>query len=159
VRIFRGMMGMTDIASEADIACPARKIFDVITDFGGQDRWLARSSAFRGTTEVSTVPVTLGTTYREPGPFGVRNGTVTEFEPPDRITFHQPMTMRLHAGTVDVTLRYTLIPRASVTHVARVVTITVPWPLKLVQPILVRAFRVESRRTLLALKAHADTLP
>jgi len=150
---------MTDIAVEADIACPAGKIFDVITDFRGQDRWLARSTAFRGTTEVSADRVTLGTTYREPGPLGVRNGTVTEFEPPARITFHQPMTLKLHAGTVDVTLRYTLIPRGSHTHVGRVVTITVPWPLKLVRPLLVRAFRAESGRTLLALKAYADTLP
>jgi len=35
---------------------------------------------------------------------------VTEFERPVKITFHQPMTIRLHAGTVDVTLRYTLTP-------------------------------------------------
>jgi uncharacterized protein YndB with AHSA1/START domain len=150
---------MTDIVSEADIECPAGKIFDVIADFGGQDRWLARSSAFHGTTAVSSGPVTLGTTYREPGPFGVRNGTVTEFERPAKITFHQPMTMKLHAGTVDVTLRYTLIPQAGLTHVGRVVTIAIPWPLKLVQPVLVRAFRAESLRTLLALKAYADTLP
>jgi hypothetical protein len=150
---------MTDIASEADIECPAGKIFDVITDFSGQDRWLARSSAFRGTTRVSSDPVTLGTTYREPGPFGVRNGTITEFDRPARVTFHQPMTMKLHAGIVDVTLRYTLVPRTGLTHVRRVVTIAVPWPLKLLQPLLVRAFRTESRRTLLALKAYADTLP
>jgi uncharacterized protein YndB with AHSA1/START domain len=150
---------MTDIASAADIQCPAGKIFDVITDFRGQDRWLAHSSAFRGTTAVSSDPVTLGTTYREPGPFGVRNGTVTEFERPAKITFHQPMTMKLHAGTVDVTLRYTLIPEGGLTHVGRVVTVTVPWPLKLVQPVLLRAFRAESRRTLLALKAYADALP
>lgn len=150
---------MTTITSDADIRCPAETIFDLITDFRGQDRWLARSSAFRGTTGVSTDLVTLGTTYREPGPFGVRNGTVTEFEPPAAITFHQPMTMRLHGGTVDVTLRYTLIPRAGLTHVRRVVTITVPRSLKLVQPILVRAFRTESLRTLLALKAYADSLP
>jgi uncharacterized protein YndB with AHSA1/START domain len=149
---------MTDIASEADIECPAGKIFDVITDFSGQDRWLARSSAFRGTTQVSSDPVTLGTTYREPGPFGVRNGTVTEFDRPARVTFHQPMTMKLHAGIVDVTLRYTLVPRTGLTHVRRVVTIVVPWPLKLLQPLLVRAFRIESRRTLLALKAYADAL-
>jgi len=149
---------MTDIAAVADIACPAPKIFDLITDFSGQGRWLARSSSFRGTTEVSSDPVTLGTTYREPGPAGVRNGTVTEFEPPATITFHQPMTMRLHAGTVDVTLRYTLTPQAGVTQVRRVVRIVVPWSLKLVQPLLVHAFRTESRRTLLALKAYADTL-
>ena len=149
---------MTEIPSEADIRGPAEKIFDVIIDFRGQDRWLAPSSAFHGTSEISTNPVTLGTTYREPGPLGVRNGTVTEFERPAKVTFHQPMTLRLHSGTVDVTLRYTLTPGAGSTHVKRVVTITVPWPLKLIQPVIVHAFRVESGRTLLALKAYADTL-
>ena len=56
--------------------------------------------------------MTLGTTYREPGPLGVRHGTVTEFERPTKITFHQPMAMALHSGTVDVTVRYTLAPTA-----------------------------------------------
>jgi uncharacterized protein YndB with AHSA1/START domain len=151
---------MPALPAEADIRCPAEKIFDVITDFGGQDRWLAQSSAFRGTTAISSDPVTLGTTYCEPGPFGVRNGTVTEFERPTAVTFRQPMTLRLRAGTVDVTLRYTLTPGpvTGVTHVARVVTITVPPRLRLIQPVLVRAFRTESTRTLMALKAYAETL-
>jgi uncharacterized protein YndB with AHSA1/START domain len=149
---------MPVIPAGADIRCPAEKIFDLIIDFRGQDRWLTTSSAFHGTSEISSDPVALGTTYREPGPFGVRNGTVTELERPARVTFHQPMTMRLHAGTVDVTLRYTLTPGSAATHVARVVTITVPWRLKPVQPVLVRAFRTESTRTLMALKAYADTL-
>jgi hypothetical protein len=107
---------MPVLPAEADIRCPAEKIFDVITDFGGQDRWLARSSAFRGTTAISPGPVTLGTTYVEPG------------------------------------------PAAGVTHVTRVVTMTVPRRLRLIQPVLVRAFRAESTRTLMALKAHADAL-
>lgn len=131
----------------------------MIIDLRGQDRWLTESSAFHGTSDISSNPVTLGTTYREHGPFGVRNGTVTEFERPTRLTFHQPMTMKLHAGTVDVTLRYTLTPKAESTHVKRVVTLGVPWTLKLLQPLLVHAFRVESGRTLLALKAYADKLP
>jgi uncharacterized protein YndB with AHSA1/START domain len=151
---------MPVLPAGADIRCPAEKIFDVITDFGGQERWLSKSSAFRGTTAISPDPVCLGTTYREPGPFGVRNGTVTEFERPTAITFRQPMTLRLGAGIVDVTLRYTLTPgpAAGVTHVARVVTITVPPRLRLLQPVLLRAFRTESTRTLMALKAYADTL-
>ncbi|HEY1919040.1 MAG TPA: SRPBCC family protein [Streptosporangiaceae bacterium] len=150
---------MIDIPAEADIHCPAETIFDLITDLRGQDRWLPRSSSFRGTADISDDPVRLGTTYREPGPTGVRIGTITEFERPVKITFHQPMTMRLHAGTVDVTLRYTLSPGADGTHVKRVVTIGIPWSLRLMRPVLVRAFRTESGRTLLALKAHADTLP
>ena len=144
--------------SEADIRCPAETIFDLITDFRGQDRWLTTSSAFHGTFEVSSNPVTLGTTYREPGPFGVRNGTVTEFERPTKVTFHQPMTMKLGLGIVDVTVRLTLTPAGDTTHVKRVVTIGVPWRLKPLQPVFAREFRVESARTLLALKAYADTL-
>lgn len=147
---------MIDMPSEADIGCPAEKIFDLITDFGGQDRWLPKSSSYHGTTLLSSGPVTLGTAYREPGPFGVRNGTVTEFERPVRITFHQPMTMILHAGTIDVTVRYTLTPAAGGTRVRRLVTIVIPRSLRLARPLLARAFRKESARTLLALKAHAD---
>ena len=124
-----------------------------------QDRWLTLSSAYHGTLEISSDPVTLGTTYREPGPLGVRHGEVTEFDRPTAITFHQPMTMRLHAGTVDVVMRYTLTPADGVTRVRRVVTLGIPWSLKLVQPVLVRAFRTESSRTLFALKAYADQLP
>ena len=150
---------MIEIPSEADIQCSAEKIFDLIIDLRGQDRWLAKSSSFRGTTDISTNPVTLGTTYREREPSGVRNGTVTEFERPTKITFHQPMTMKLHLGTIDVLMRYTLTPQAGSTHVKRVVTLRIPWSLKLAQPVLVRAFRVESGRTLAALKAYADKLP
>jgi uncharacterized protein YndB with AHSA1/START domain len=148
-----------EIPAQADIGCPAETIFDLITDFKGQDRWLTTSSAFRGTTAISSNPVVLGTTYREPGPLGVRNGTVTEFERPAKITFHQPMTMRLHTGTVDITLRYTMTPAGGSTHVTRVVTIGIPRSLKVIQPVIIRAFRVESGRTLLALKAYADNLP
>jgi len=145
---------MTELKLEADIGCPAEKVFDLITDFGGQDRWLAPSSSFRGTTVLTSGPVALGTRYRESEPFGVRNGSVTEFERPARVTFHQPMTIRLHAGTIDVTVRYTLTPDAGSTHVTRMVTLGIPWPLKLFQPVLAGAFKKESSRTLLALKAY-----
>jgi uncharacterized protein YndB with AHSA1/START domain len=147
---------MTELKLEADIGCPAEKVFDLITDFGGQDRWLVPSSSFRGTIVLTPGPVALGARYRESEPFGVRNGTVTEFERPATVTFHQPMTIRLHAGTIDVTVRYTLTADAGSTHVTRVVTLGIPWRLKLFQPVLVGAFNKESRRTLLALKAYAD---
>jgi uncharacterized protein YndB with AHSA1/START domain len=150
---------MTEITLDADIDAAAEKIFDLITDFGGQDRWLPTSSSFRGTTLLSPGPVALGARYRESDPFGVRNGTVTEFEPPVKVTFHQPMTLRLHAGIVDVTVAYTLTPAAGSTHVTRVVTLGIPRSLGLARPVLVRAFRAESTRTLLALKAHAGQPP
>lgn len=146
---------MTELKLEADIDGPAEKIFDLITDFGGQDRWLPRSSSFRGTTLMSDGPVTLGSRYRESDPFGIRNGTVTEFEPPAKVTFRQPMTLRLHAGTIGVTVAYTLTPAAGLTHVTRIVTLEIPRSLRLARLPLIRAFRRESTRTLLALKTHA----
>jgi hypothetical protein len=76
---------MIELPCAADIRCSAETIFDLIVDLGGQERWLGKSSSFRGTHEV-------------------------------------------------------------------------PRSLRLLRPVLVRAFAHESRRTLLALKAHADTL-
>jgi uncharacterized protein YndB with AHSA1/START domain len=146
---------MSQLTLEVDIDAPADQVFRLITDFGGQDQWLSRSSSFRGTTVLSPGPVALGTIYRESDPFGVRNGTVTEFEPPAKVTFHQPMTLRLHAGTVDVTVAYTLTPAAASTHVTRIVTLGIPPSLRLARPLLARAFRRESMRTLLALKRAA----
>jgi len=150
---------LIELPSEADLHCPVEKIFDLITDFRSQERWLGKSSAFHGTDEISSNPVTLGTTYREPGTFGVRNGTVTEFERLVKITFHQPMTMKFGLGIIDVTTRYQLTPGATTTRVRRTVTIRIPWILKVFTPVLAREFRVESARTLLALKAYADKLP
>lgn len=149
---------MIELPCEAEIHCAAETIFDLIVDFGGQERWLGKSSAFRGTHEISADPVVLGTTYREPGPLGVRNGTVTEFERPTRVAFHQPMTARFHTGTIDVLMRYALTPGARSTDVRRTVMIGIPGSLMLFRPVLTRAFSHESRRTLLALKAYADTL-
>lgn len=150
---------MIELPCEAEVRCSAERIFDVITDLGGQDRWLGSSSAFRGTVDLSANPVELGTTYGEPGPLGVRHGTVTEFEPPTRIVFHQPMTLRLHLGTIDVLMGYTLTPQgAASTLVRRSVRLGIPLTLRAFQPVLLAAFRHESRRTLLALKAYGDTL-
>jgi uncharacterized protein YndB with AHSA1/START domain len=146
---------MTDLTFEADIDGPAEKIFGLITDLGGQGRWLTRSSSFRGTTLLSPGPVGIGTRYRESDPFGIRNGTVTEFEPASRVTFHQPMTLRLHAGTIDVTVAYTLTAAAGSTHVTRIVTLGIPRSLRLATPLLISAFSKESARTMVALKAHA----
>lgn len=150
---------MVEMPSEADVHCSAEKVFDVIADFRAQDRWLTDSSAFHGTNDVSSNPVTLGSTYREHGPFGVRNGKVIEYERPTKITFHQPMTLKLRSGTIDVTVRYILTPGAgSTTHVRRVCSVDVPAHLRPFQALVAREFRLESARTLLALKAHADKL-
>ena len=84
---------IVEIPLQAEVKCAAERIFEVIADLNGQDRWLARSTVFRGTVDVSDNAVRLGSTYRELSPQGVRHGEVIEFEPPVRITFHHPLRL------------------------------------------------------------------
>ena len=148
---------MTEIHEETVIDAPIEEIFAAIVDFRGYDRWLVKSSVFEGITEISADPIALGTTWSERGPNGVRYGTVTEFEPPTRVIFRQPMTMTPRfLGVIDITVRIDLTQAPMSVHVRRVVTIGIPWPLKLVQPLVVRQFRGESGRTLQALKRFAE---
>jgi uncharacterized protein YndB with AHSA1/START domain len=148
---------MLQIRQEAEIDAPTEKIFAAIVDLRGYERWLARSEVFEGITDISSDPIAVGTTWSEPGPNGVRHGTVTAFEAPTRVTFHQPMTMSPRLlGVIDITVSVTLTPTAASVVVRRVVTIGIPWPLRVVQPFVVRQFRVEGGRTLLALKRFAE---
>ena len=150
---------MIESQYETDVHCAAETLFDVIVDLHGYDRWLAASHALLGITNISSDPVALGTTYIESGSRGVRHGTVTVFEPPTQVAFHQPMTMKPgFLGVIDIHVRYTMTPATALTHVCRVVWSTISWPLKLGQPLVVRQFRAEGERTLLALKAFAEDL-
>ncbi len=150
---------MIEIHHETDIHCSADEIFAVIVDLRGYDRWVTGSKAFAGITDISADPITAGTTYVESEPRGVRRGTITEFQPPTRVTFHQLMTMKPRPlGIIDIDVTYTLTPTDASVHLGRVVKLTIHWPLKLAQPLVVRQFRREGERTVLALKDFAETL-
>ncbi|HEV8555965.1 MAG TPA: SRPBCC domain-containing protein [Actinophytocola sp.] len=151
---------MVELSFETEIHSSADTVFQLITDLRGYDRWLTSSAAYAGTTEISADPITAGTTYTESSPSGTRHGTVTELDPPNRVTFHQPMTMKPRSlGTIDIHVTYTLTPTPAGVHVARLVTLTLPWPLKPLQPFVLRQFRQESQRTIQALKSFTETQP
>ena len=148
---------MSQVRQEADIQASAETVFAAIVDLRGYERWLTSSSAFAGITDISPGPVGPGTTWTESTPMGVRHGTITLFEPPTRVTFHEPMTVNPRfLGVIEITVSITLTPRATSVHVGRVVDIGTGFPLNLVQPFVVRQFRTESRRTMLALKDQVE---
>lgn len=151
-------MKIVEIPLQAEVQCSAERIFEVIADLNGQDRWLERSSVFRGTVDVSDSPVRLGSTYREPSPQGVRHGEVTEFEPPVRITFRHPLNLRPF-GRIDFVQRYTLERLGDSTLVRRVSVVGIPAYLRPVAHLILRTTSRESARTLTALKAYCETLP
>ena len=148
---------MVELLFETEIHSSADTVFQLITDLRGYNRWLTSSAAYAGTTEVSTDPIAAGTTYVESSTSGVRHGTVTELDAPSRVTFHQPMTMKPRfLGIIDIHVTYTLTPTAGGVHVGRLVTLTLPLPLKLLQPLVLRPFRQESQRTIQALKSFSE---
>ena len=101
---------MIELRWETTIRASAELVFSLLADLRDYDRWLQRSSAFHGTNEISAGPIAVGTTYVEPGPFGVRHGKVTEFISPIRLSFEQPMTMKPKAlGVIGIRHRFTPI--------------------------------------------------
>jgi hypothetical protein len=60
-------------------------------------------------------------------------------------------------GIIDITVSLALTPTPTSVRVWRVVSLCVPWRLKLVQPIVVRRFRAETGRTMRALKDFAES--
>jgi hypothetical protein len=101
-------------------------------------RWPPGSEAFGGTTEVSPYPVRLGTTYLDAGPLGQRPGSVTEYDPPKHIGFHQTMLLKKRPLTanIDVHIRFTFEPVEGATSVIRALdlTIQIPGLLKVAEP-------------------------
>jgi uncharacterized protein YndB with AHSA1/START domain len=142
---------------KADIHASAERVFSLLAELRDYDRWLPRSSAFNGTHRISEGPIAVGTTYVEPGPLGVRHGTVTELVRPTRLSFHQPMTMRPRfLGVIDIHLTHTIAPHADFVSLLRVVSLTPHGAVTLAMPLVVRAFRVENERMMRTLKDFAE---
>jgi uncharacterized protein YndB with AHSA1/START domain len=149
---------MIELHWETDIHATPERVFSLLADLRDYDRWLPNSSAFRGTHRISDGPIGVGTTYVEPGPFGTRHGKVTEFEPPRRLAFEQPMTGRLEVlGVIGIRLQMTLTPDGDTVHVCRELELDPRGPVKWLMPAIVPAFRTENTRMMKALKTYAES--
>ena len=153
-------MSTTHPRFTVEIAGPPEPIFDLIADMPNYDRWLPGSDAFGGTTEVSPYPVRLGTTYLDAGPAGKRPGSVTEFDPPNRIGFHHTMLLErgLLKTDIEVHIHYSLLPKERSTLVIRQLDLTVRMTgvLKLAMPIVLYAFRKENLRIMAEMKRFIE---
>lgn len=136
-------------------------IFDLLADMPNYGRWLPGSDAFGGTTKVSPYPVRVGTTYLDAGPAGERPGSVTAFDRPKAIAFHQTMLIKRGPLTanVDVNIRCTLARATDATSVIRdlELRIDIPGVLKLAEPLVASAFKKENARVLAELKRYVES--
>ena len=150
---------MIELRWEADLRASAERVFSLLAGLRDYDRWLPRSSSFKGTNNISEGPIGVGTTYIEPGPFGVRHGKVTEFVPPTRLSFEQPMTMKPQAlGVIGIRLSHTLTPGVDSVHLLRALQIEPQGPVKFALPFVMLAFRAENARMIKTLKAFAENV-
>jgi uncharacterized protein YndB with AHSA1/START domain len=141
-----------------DIKGSRETIFDLVADLAHYDRWLPGSRVFGGVTQVSSTPPGVGTTYAD----GPMRGSITEFNPPERITFEQSMPVKvlLLTGKLDSHVRYTLEAIGTdgqSTHVIREVTFNLHGVLKATQPLLVGTIRRESGRLLEMMKRYVES--
>src|ERR1700682_483337 len=115
---------------------PPTAVFDLLADLGHYSRWLSPSGTFQEITQPSAEPTRLGTTYTDSS---VMQGSVTEFAPPNRLTFSQETTFHqfLLNGRLRIEMQYTLTSEGSGTHVTRTVTMNTQGIFRLLQPFVV----------------------
>ena len=148
---------MTRLELHVDISASPETVFDLLADLHGYGRWLPPAPDYAGTSEISSPPVAVGTTYRELSRAGVRHGVVTILDRPRIIAFHQPMTLRPRvAGTIDTTVTLVVEARGDGARVTRTVDLDLPGQLVPVRGIVIGRYRGESERMLWALKTFAE---
>ncbi len=141
----------TSIA-ETDIAAPAATVFAKLTDLSGFESWPPHSGSYRGTREVSSADVSVGTSYRERTSAGPMTGRVIEIEADRLIAFEQ----RTDRGDLAIRIRYVLSRTDRGVHVTRTGRITTAGRLRLAHPLIVVAIRSENRRTLARLRRAVE---
>ncbi len=148
---------MPTLRLTTDINNTRETIFNLIADLTHYDRWLPGSRIFGGVTEVSPTSLGVGTTYTD----GPMHGTITEFNPPEHITFEQSMPLKvlLLTGKLNVRVRYTLDTTGNneqATQVIREITFTPHGIFAVAQPLFASAIRRESERLLKMLKQYVE---
>jgi len=149
---------MPDLHFSILINGSAETIFALLADLSQYNRWLPGSKSFGEIRDITPLPVGLGTTYIDTGSSGIRHGEVTEYDPPTRLSFHQPMQVKqgLVRGIIDIHLRHTLEQVQQTTLVNRDLTLGLQGLLKVAQPFVISSFRQENERMLLALKQYVE---
>src|SRR5690349_16232893 len=148
---------MPSLRFTIDIKGSRETIFNLVADLAHYDRWLSGSRVFGGVTQVSSTSLGVSTTYAD----GPMRGSITEFNPPERITFEQSMPVKvlLLTGKLAFRVRYMLGVTGSngeSTHVIREVTFNLHGILRAAQPLVVNTIRRESGRLLEMMKRYVE---
>jgi len=145
----------------SEVAASPAVLFALLSDMPKYTRWLPPSATFAGTTDVEPYPVRLASRYRDGRP-GERGkewwGTVTGFQPPGSLDFHQTIPVSQLRAMVDVHIHYSLEQMDGRTQLTRwhVMDITMPILMRPLRRLILRSFDDEIVRTMRELKEYAE---
>jgi uncharacterized protein YndB with AHSA1/START domain len=137
-----------------DIARPVEQVFTLLADLPNYPRWLPPSGLYAATTQVSDIPIRLGTTYVDGAKQITLRGSVTEYRPPHALAFHQETRSPL--GRLSIEIHYRLEAQGAGTRVYRTATPHFFGALALLRPLIVRSIRRENLRTLAMMKRYLE---
>jgi uncharacterized protein YndB with AHSA1/START domain len=144
---------MPDIHVSVDINRPPEAVFNALADIAHYRNWLPPSKTYIETTDISDMPIKLGTTYVDKNTTGSMDGHVDEFQPNSRIVFHQIGKK----PNIEITAAYQLTPIPQGTHLERTTILVMSGIFRLIQPIAVSRTRADNERTLATLKAYLES--
>jgi hypothetical protein len=139
------------------VAAPPGVLFELLADMPNYGRWLPGSQQFGKTTDVEPYPVQLGSRYHDGKPDEPGKdwwGTVTGFQPPGSLDFHQTIPVPQFRATVDVHIHYSFEPENAGTRVTRwlVLDISMPAITRPLRRLILSIFDKENLRTMAAVK-------
>lgn len=142
---------MVRITNEIDIDASTHDVYLAVRALDAYPSWLGHSIVYRGTTITGTREG-ASITYEDSTTVGRMPGELVEDVPDHTLRFHQGKP----SGSLDALIRYQMTESGTGTHLSRVGDMTTHGVLRAMQPILLRMARAESKRTMKALKAHAE---
>jgi hypothetical protein len=143
------------------VEAPPGVLFELLADMPAYGRWLPGSPVFAKTTDVQPYPVQLGSRYHDgkPGEPGKDWwGTVTGFQPPGSLDFHQTIPVPPLRATVDLHIHYSFEPQNASTRVTRwqILDISMPAITRPLRRLILSSFDKEILRTVAAVKKYAE---
>jgi uncharacterized protein YndB with AHSA1/START domain len=125
---------------------PISDVFARLADLDGYRTWMRRTGLFRRCRQISDGPLGLGTAYFDATRMGTFRGEVTDYQPPERIGFHE--TLRLFGSDLmEARPEYTLEADQDKTIVHHVAEGELFGLMRLMKPVAARLARSERART------------
>ena len=138
-----------------EIARPVEQVFALIADLPNYSRWLPPSGLYATTSSVSDTPIKLGSTYEDRSRQATLRGSITKYDPPHAISFHQEMRLRI--GSLIVDIAYRLEADGAGTRVHRTTMPRLSGVVALFGPMVRRSIYAENRRTLAMMKQYLES--